>query len=41
VLGDRAKAIANWEIALENIPDNQKPNRAVHERALQALKDGK
>ncbi len=38
-LGDTKKAIANWEIALKNIPDNQKPNLPVYEQALKALKE--
>ena len=38
-LGDKPKAIENWEIALKNIPENQKPNLQVYEQALQALKE--
>src|SRR5581483_3705523 len=38
-LGDTKNAIANWEIAIKNLPENQKPNRAVYEEALKALKD--
>ena len=38
-LGDTKNAIANWEIALRNIPDNQKANLAVYEQALKALKE--
>ena len=38
-LGDRKNAIANWEIALRNVPDNQKINLPVYEKALKALKD--
>ncbi|HYM22421.1 MAG TPA: DUF2911 domain-containing protein, partial [Vicinamibacterales bacterium] len=38
-LGDTRNAIANWEIAIKNIPENQKPNLAVYEQALAALKD--
>jgi predicted Zn-dependent protease len=38
-LGDTKNAIANWEIALENIPENQKPNRPAYEQALKALTD--
>jgi len=37
-LGDKKNAIANWEIALRNIPENQKPNLPVYEKALSALK---
>jgi hypothetical protein len=39
--GDTKNAIANWEIALKNVPADQQSNRAVYERALAALKDGK
>jgi predicted Zn-dependent protease len=38
-LGDRKNAIANWEIALRNVPDNQKINLPVYEKALKALRD--
>jgi tetratricopeptide (TPR) repeat protein len=38
-LGDTKNAIANWEIALENMPENQKPNLPVYEQALKALKE--
>ena len=38
-LGDTKNAIANWEIALKNIPESQKANLAVYEQALKALKD--
>jgi hypothetical protein len=31
-LGNKKDAIANWEIAIRNIPDNQKPNLGVYER---------
>jgi hypothetical protein len=37
-VGDKKNAIANWEIALRNIPENQKQNLAVYEQALRALK---
>lgn len=39
-IGDKQNAIANWEIALKNIPANQKQNQALYQRALQALKAG-
>jgi len=32
-------AIANWEIAIKNIPENQKANLPVYQQALKALKD--
>src|SRR5262245_65247 len=38
-LGDTKNAIANWEIALKNIPENQKVNLPVYEQALKALKE--
>ncbi len=37
-LGDKANAIKNWEIALKNVPDSQKPNLPVYEKALADLK---
>jgi hypothetical protein len=37
-LGNKQEAIANWEIAIRNIPDNQKPNLGVYLKALNALK---
>jgi len=37
-VGDKKNAIANWEIALRNIPENQKRNLPVYEQALRALK---
>jgi len=38
-LGDIRNAIANWEIALKNIPENQKVNLPVYEQALKALRE--
>jgi hypothetical protein len=37
--GDKVNAIKNWEIALQNVPEIQKPNRAVYEKALKDLKE--
>ena len=37
-LGDTRNAIANWEMALKNVPENQKSNLAAYEQALQALR---
>ena len=37
--GDKLSAIKNWEIALQNVPEIQKPNRAVYEKALKDLKE--
>jgi hypothetical protein len=39
-VGDRKNAIANWEIALRNVPPGLEANRPAFERALQALKAG-
>jgi hypothetical protein len=38
-VGDTKNAIENWEIAIKNIPDNQKPNLQAYEQALKALKE--
>jgi len=38
-LGDTKNAIANWEMALKNIPETQKPNLPVYEAALKALRE--
>ena len=38
-MGDKGKAIKNWEIALQNVPEIQKANRAVYEKALKDLKE--
>jgi tetratricopeptide (TPR) repeat protein len=37
-LGDKKRAIENWELALKNVPPSQVPNRARLEQALQALR---
>ena len=37
-MGDKEKAIKNWETALQNVPESQKSNRPVYEKALQDLK---
>jgi tetratricopeptide (TPR) repeat protein len=37
-LGDKPNAIKNWEIALRNVPESQKPNLPVYEKALADLK---
>ncbi|HEY2905881.1 MAG TPA: DUF2911 domain-containing protein [Vicinamibacterales bacterium] len=37
-IGDKARAIASWEVALQNVPPSQMANRPALERALQALK---
>jgi tetratricopeptide (TPR) repeat protein len=38
-LGDKKKAIANWEIVLQNIPANLSNRTATYEAALKKLKD--
>lgn len=40
-MGDKATAIKNWEIALKNVPEFQKSNLPVYEKALNDLKAGK
>ena len=40
-MGDKANAIKNWEIALKNVPEIQKPNLPTYEKALKDLKDAK
>jgi len=37
-LGDKANAIKNWEIALRNVPEEQKANLPTYEKALKDLK---
>jgi tetratricopeptide (TPR) repeat protein len=36
---DKKKAIKNWETAIENLPENQKPNLAFYEAELKKLKE--
>ena len=37
-LGDKKTAIKNWEVALKNIPENQKANKEYYEGELKKLK---
>jgi hypothetical protein len=37
-LGDKKNAIKNWEIAIKNIPENQKANVGFYEEELKKLK---
>ena len=37
-MGDKANAIKNWEIALQNVPDAQKTNLPIYQKALDDLK---
>eukprot|EP01026_Neomeris_dumetosa_P076487 TRINITY_DN82278_c0_g1_i1.p3 TRINITY_DN82278_c0_g1~~TRINITY_DN82278_c0_g1_i1.p3 ORF type:complete len:135 (-),score=12.19 TRINITY_DN82278_c0_g1_i1:278-682(-) len=39
-MGEKKKAIKHWEVALQNIPENQKPNLAYYEGELRKLKEG-
>ena len=39
-LGDKKNAIKNWEIAIKNLPENQKPNLAFYESEIKKLKEG-
>ena len=36
--GDKESAIQHWETALQNVPDNQKKNLSVYQKALDDLK---
>ena len=38
-LGDKKSAIANWEIVLQNVPDNLSNRTAAYEAALKKLKE--
>jgi len=40
-IGDKKNAIKNWETAIKNIPDNQKPNAALYEAEVKKLKEEK
>lgn len=40
-LGDKKNAIKHWEVAIKNIPENQKANTALYESELKKLKEGK
>jgi len=40
-MGDKKNAIKNWEIAIKNAPDNQKPFLHVYEDELKKLKEEK
>ena len=40
-IGDKANAIKNWEIALGHVPEGQKSNVPVYEKALKELKEGR
>ncbi|MGI9088054.1 MAG: DUF2911 domain-containing protein [Chthoniobacterales bacterium] len=37
-MGDKENAIRNWEAALQNLPEAQKPNLPTYEKALEGLK---
>ncbi len=40
-VGDKKNATKNWEIAIKNLPENQKANLAAYEGELKKLKEGK
>jgi len=40
-VGDKKNAIKNWETAIKNLPENQKPNLPAYEGELKKLKEGK
>ncbi len=40
-LGDKENAIKNWEIALKNVPEVQRPNLPTYENALKDLREGR
>jgi hypothetical protein len=40
-VGDKKNAIKNWEIAIKNLPDNQKQNLALYEGEVKKLKEAK
>lgn len=39
-LGDKKNAIKHWEVAIKNLPENQKQNLAFYEGELRKLKEG-
>jgi tetratricopeptide (TPR) repeat protein len=39
-VGDNKTAIKNWELAIKNLPENQKANLALYEAELKKLKGG-
>jgi tetratricopeptide (TPR) repeat protein len=39
-VGDNKNAIKNWEVAIKNLPENQKQNLALYEAELKKLKGG-
>ena len=39
-VGDKKNAIKNWEIAIQNIPENQKGNAEAYKAELKKLKEG-
>lgn len=40
-VGNKKEAIKNWEIAIKNIPENQKNNLGLYEAEVKKLKEGK
>jgi tetratricopeptide (TPR) repeat protein len=39
-LGDKKNAIKNWEVAIKNLPENQKSNQKLYEAEVTKLKGG-
>jgi tetratricopeptide (TPR) repeat protein len=39
--GDSKNAVKNWEMAIQNIPENQKANIGLYQAELKKLKEGK
>ena len=39
-VGDKKNAIKSWELAIKNLPENQKPNLKYYEGELKKLKEG-
>ncbi len=40
-LGDKKNAIKYWELAMKNLPEDQKTNLAFYEGEIKKLKEGK
>jgi tetratricopeptide (TPR) repeat protein len=40
-IGDKKNAIKHWELAMKNLPEDQKANLAFYEAEVKKLKEGK
>jgi tetratricopeptide (TPR) repeat protein len=40
-IGDKKNAIKHWELAMQNLPEEQKANKAFYEGEIKKLKEGK